>query len=67
MIRTVFDAVSVFWTVAPVGFLIGRFLGVWNFHKDILIFAVLMAVCFVVCSIHVFIAFWNYGENKTSS
>lgn len=62
MIKLCFNIASTFWVLAPIAFLIGRARGIWDFHKDIVIFAFLMAMCFVVCAVHVFIAFWNYRD-----
>lgn len=33
--RTAFKLISVFWILSPAMFLIGRWLGIWNFEKDV--------------------------------
>lgn len=42
MVKLGFRIVGFFWMVSPVGFLIGRALGVWDFKYDIAVFGGLM-------------------------
>ena len=59
-----FSLLTWFWVLAPIGFLLGRAFGVWNFYKDILIFAVLMGLCFLVCLAHVIIRILEMKERE---
>lgn len=57
MIKLAFKLVSFFWILAPVGFLVGRALGIWKFSNDAAIFCLLMAGCFVAL-------FLNYNPEE---
>lgn len=56
MIRLAFNLASFFWLLAPCAFLVGKYLGVWDFKQDIAVFAFLMVMMLVV-------AFLNYSPN----
>ena len=48
-----------FWVLAPIGFLVGRLCGVWNFGRDVLLFCGLMGLSFVVILVRVAIELFH--------
>lgn len=64
MIKACFRFAECFWLLAPCAFLVGKWLGWWNFTSDVFVLCLLMFMFFVVCAVETFIKFWNYRGDR---